>query len=334
MVSTSSSANLSLQYRNESRGSEVVAASVLFIVLGTVFTLLRAWARFLQVTPFLWGDVLVPIGLVFLIATSAVAIAAVEVGNFGRHTKVIWRYYPESLALNFQLLFYALPCLYCFAITFPKLAILNLYIHVCREPWMRWASYGITAITIISALVNLFTTIFQCTPIDQLWNPSPKGHCMNIGAHFQWASFPNIFTDVAILIVPIPMVLKLEVPMRLKVGVAVTFFTGSIGLVASIARFASFNRSTAADPFWDSVPAAIWTVAEPGIYLIAACLVTLKPLINYIFRESRIAPAFSKNSTSRTLSSQDEESRGVKMYSLPGIRGGTAVAPASRFSKM
>ena len=55
------------------------------------------------------------------------------------------------------------------------------------------------------------------------------------------------------------------------------------GLVTSIIRFTSFFTTDAVtDGTWASVNLMTWTVLEPGVYLIAACLPTYRPLLAYI----------------------------------------------------
>lgn len=52
------------------------------------------------------------------------------------------------------------------------------------------------------------------------------------------------------------------------------------GLVASILRFLTFyNTNSFNDGTYNAPELMIWTVAEPGIYLIAACLLTYRPLL-------------------------------------------------------
>lgn len=52
------------------------------------------------------------------------------------------------------------------------------------------------------------------------------------------------------------------------------------GIVASILRLAAFdNTSSFIDATWNAVELYIWTLAEPSIYLIAACLITYRPLL-------------------------------------------------------
>lgn len=46
-------------------------------------------------------------------------------------------------------------------------------------------------------------------------------------------------------------------------------------------RFVTFsNNNSFIDATWNAVELIIWTIAEPGIYLIAACLITLRPLLD------------------------------------------------------
>ncbi|KAF2731230.1 hypothetical protein EJ04DRAFT_499111 [Polyplosphaeria fusca] len=278
-ASSGSSTHFSVEYKNASRAEVLLGISALFIVLSTIFTGLRAWARRLHGGSWIWGDLLVPISLIFLIAMCAVTIATVKHGEFGRHADVVMLYAPDAMVLNLKIVNFVLPCLYCIAITLPKLAVLELYLGVFRERLAIWSCYAVAVITILTAIVNFFTTIFQCNPMDQMWNPVPDGGCMDVRALFRWGGFPNILTNVVMLLIPLSTVRHLQLDKKVKVGLIATFLTGLIGLAASITRFASLTHSTASDPLWHAVPAVIWTITEPAIYLIVACLVTFKPFL-------------------------------------------------------
>jgi hypothetical protein len=68
--------------------------------------------------------------------------------------------------------------------------------------------------------------------------------------------------------------------------------------VSSCVRFAIFFQGDAfKDPTWESVVLITWTVVEAGVYLIAACLPHLRPLILHVF--GRVATP-SKWSTARS----------------------------------
>jgi hypothetical protein len=54
------------------------------------------------------------------------------------------------------------------------------------------------------------------------------GHCVNINAWFRYSRIVNIVSDVIMLILPIPHVIRLQSTMRLKVGLLITFLLGSV----------------------------------------------------------------------------------------------------------
>ena len=72
------------------------------------------------------------------------------------------------------------------------------------------------------------------------------------------------------------------------------------GLVTSVVRFVEFNRPLT-DPMRTAVVLTIWTIVEPGMYTIAACLVALRPLLFHVRHHiplSVIFTGFSSNKDS------------------------------------
>jgi hypothetical protein len=137
--------------------------------------------------------------------------------------------HPEVIPTFFKILYITVPVAYCLAAALPKLAIADIYLGIFVERWSRWTTYATALVIVVNAIVNIPTTIWQCRPIAYLWDPSISGgHCNNIPVHFLYAGLPNIVTDVVMLLVPIPMIAKLRVSRKMKVGVAVTFLTGSM----------------------------------------------------------------------------------------------------------
>jgi hypothetical protein len=62
------------------------------------------------------------------------------------------------------------------------------------------------------AVSQIFVNAFSCIPLEAVWDHSIKGNCEPLSPHTMSAisSVGNIITDVIILILPIPMVLKLK----------------------------------------------------------------------------------------------------------------------------
>ncbi|KAM3065379.1 hypothetical protein ACMFMG_011497 [Clarireedia jacksonii] len=135
--------------------------------------------------------------------------------------------------------------------------------------------------------------IFQCWPVSSIWdleNKHPK--CINANAFQSWVALPIILTDMGMLAVPIPVIWKLHVPMRLKVGLTFEFLIGGFGLITSILRFSIFIKiNDTEDRTFIAPQLLVWTLLEPGCYLICACLLMCRPLLE-LLANSRIVQGF------------------------------------------
>lgn len=56
----------------------------------------------------------------------------------------------------------------------------------------------------------------------------PEGSCLNGGLLFRYGSLPNIATDVAMLIIPLPTIWKLQVSRLTRIGLFLTFALSSM----------------------------------------------------------------------------------------------------------
>lgn len=78
----------------------------------------------------------------------------------------------------------------------------------------------------------MLITIFQCQPVSDFWDrfsPAAKGpfHCgVNVNQFFDGNSIPNIITDAAILVLPIPFIWKLQLPKAQKLALTSIFILG------------------------------------------------------------------------------------------------------------
>ena len=76
--------------------------------------------------------------------------------------------------------------------------------------------------------------------------------------------------------------------------------------MVSIIRFASFfSRDAIRDGTFASADLMIWTVVEPGMYLIAACLVTFRPLLKLFKGKHNTDARRIRNNRSYRISNSD-----------------------------
>lgn len=73
---------------------------------------------------------------------------------------------------------------------------------------------------------SLSTTLAFCQPINYNWNKTISGSCGDIEEAELGAAGINMILDIVIVLLPLPLVWKLKMPIRKKIGISVTFALG------------------------------------------------------------------------------------------------------------
>lgn len=122
----------------------------------------------------------------------------------------------------------AIAFIYIFSVILPKLAVLSLYISIFNRHRASRITCYVTGFLMIGNCIGCAAAGFAvCTPLRKLWDPQVDGHCVNINAWFRYSRIVNIVSDVIMLVLPIPHVIRLQSTMRLKIGLLITFLLGS-----------------------------------------------------------------------------------------------------------
>ncbi|OCL04356.1 hypothetical protein AOQ84DRAFT_346335 [Glonium stellatum] len=310
---------------SENIGNQLQNAAIAFIVLDTLFVSLRYVARYISGVRVGVDDFIIPLALIFNIGLCGVSLAMVYNGGIGHH--LLWIASNDPAALTtFAKLQIPFTIVYALAVTFPKMAILGLYLRIFVEKSYRFASFGLIAILTSSCLAVVIVTCTQCTPISFLWDPTghPEGHCIDIDSFWRWGSFPNVITDLIMLLLPLPCIWKLQLSKKDKIGLAVTFATGSIGLITSIIRFTTFFETNGqADSTWTAVRLGSISIAEAGVYLIAACLPTYRSLFRSVRNRNGLSTAKGSRGTRQDTTPQlvSVQSKHSKVFGSGSLSG-------------
>jgi hypothetical protein len=125
---------------------------------------------------------------------------------------------------------------------FPKLAILYLYMKIFTTRTYRFAGYVIGAIIILTDVSANIAALAMCRPFAYFWDKSiPGGKCGDVLSLYRYICIPNLFTDCALLILPLPAISKLHIKTSVKVGILVTFLTGSMCVYPARAHCAHYS---------------------------------------------------------------------------------------------
>jgi hypothetical protein len=90
----------------------------------------------------------------------------------------------------------------------------------------RWALYVIAGVVIGYSVAITFALIFACRPIQKAWNAALEGSCIDRNGLYAATAVTNTVTDVALLIVPLPVVISLNMPTIQKIGLLFMFVIG------------------------------------------------------------------------------------------------------------
>jgi hypothetical protein len=88
--------------------------------------------------------------------------------------------------------------------------------------------YLMLALILGAAAWGVFGVIFLCSPIHSYWDLRVPGTCGSAEDHFFSTSVVGIFLDWAIWILPIPVVGRLMLPRRQKMGLLAVFGLGGM----------------------------------------------------------------------------------------------------------
>ncbi|OTA62869.1 hypothetical protein K449DRAFT_382173 [Hypoxylon sp. EC38] len=123
------------------------------------------------------------------------------------------------------------------AIFFARLSILLLYIRIffpigTPRSTFWWIIQIVIWLNLLYTISLILVTTLQCVPEHLPWGSS----CVNQWLILVLASVINIITDIAVLVIPIASILKLQVARKKKRAIWALFAFGVLAPVASIAR--------------------------------------------------------------------------------------------------
>lgn len=147
--------------------------------------------------------------------------ACVVRGGTGRHIADVD---TPHLVLKLILPFEAL---YGLTLMLVKLSVLRFYGRIfAPSRWFTWAVW-VTAAAVVCWMVSVvLETFLLCRPLAYNWDASVDGVCGNRNAVFVIAGITNMVTDFMVLIVPIPCILKLQMPVGQRIGLLLVFGMG------------------------------------------------------------------------------------------------------------
>ncbi|KAF2496863.1 hypothetical protein BU16DRAFT_537996 [Lophium mytilinum] len=212
---------------------------------------------------------------------------------------------------------------------FPGIAIFDcnvrslrrVYHRVNPNKWFRICVYIIAFIITAYSLATIFIVGAGCQPTD-----AANENCLNQLALRQ--AILNIATDFAMMVMPLPMLIKLQMPLPQKIVLGFVFMIGSSVVFTSIVRITyTMHLQNKPDITYYEATTCVWSSIELNFGVICNCLTVLKP-----FAKRHLPGLFSSLDASNSKSGshplsffcrfrskqRDPASSGFKLSSMNG----------------
>ena len=309
----------------QGRSRAVMAVTLVMICLSSIFVFFRMLSRSAIVKRISVDDYfmvlawLITVGLSFTVCYGAY-------NGLGRNEDQVPAAWQETL----EKADYAFTVLYQPALMATKTSILAFYLTLSTANRnFKWACYATLFVVNAGGLALTLFTVFQCTPVDALFKrpTPPNAHCTDILTIYLSSIPLNIITDLAILLLPIPVLTAMKLPKKQKIILLVTFGFGIFVAVVDVVRIVylqsaamtrveeiqkmsstdtgSTRDAEQTDSSWYLSLSFMWSAVEVNVGIMCACVPGLKPLV------ARFLPSMLRGSEDFTSMNGDSISSPV-----------------------
>ncbi|KAK1142861.1 hypothetical protein N8T08_007295 [Aspergillus melleus] len=240
------------------------------LVLSTLCMLVRSYTRFVVLRKMLLDDVVLTISWVFAVATQALLLYGYSGAGIGVHE---WDLHETEHIKSMQVLV-AGALLYAPAMGLSKLAVIALYYRFSelRSTW-KATIIGMAIFVTSYLLVIELLFLFGCRPIPKAWNEEIDGTCVNRTSIFMAGAVASVITDIILLVIPLPVVARLQMSMRKKAWVFLILLLGSLSVVTSALRISAIvPLYHSKDQTYLFGKVALWINVECSLVIICAAL--------------------------------------------------------------
>ncbi|KAI1214559.1 uncharacterized protein F4807DRAFT_466157 [Annulohypoxylon truncatum] len=309
------------------RPEHVVAAAVALSVVDIVSVALRFWARKIQRQPPKADDwLLIPATVV----TTGVGIAevyAVSKKGLGYRIEVPDGYKGSTSNLVTPQLILKSQIEWAYLLMLPialacmKASFLFFYMRVFaiqKSSVINKILIGFIVFVAAWCVAFFFAFLFECGhDFSRIWSSETEflTRCSYTLHLVLILCITDFITDLFIIFIPVPLVLRLNLSTSKKISVCLMFLLGGVTVVVSLIRFimmaGSFvgNFDITDDNILGVTACMYWGMVECGVGVFAACLPTIQFLFRKLIWEPAVSSSKSLFSSRSSRSSRASESK-------------------------
>ncbi|KAL8698201.1 MAG: hypothetical protein Q9201_006699 [Fulgogasparrea decipioides] len=276
----------------QNRGHEVLAVTIALFVTASFAVALRFISRAGIVRRISNDDYAMIAAWIISFGFSFSICYGTSVG-LGRHEEAIRP--EEQAALRKSEYAFSNPALMA-----TKTSICLFYLTLAKNrPIFKWATIATLVVVNLAGTALTLLNIFQCHPVSGGFQKSrsPNVKCIDIIALYLSSAPINIITDLALLLLPMPILTAMRLPRNEKIIVIVTFSFGFFVTAVDVVRIAYLQQASLSrvekgitsslanqgDFSWIASLSFMWSAIEVDVGIICACVPGIKPLAARVF---------------------------------------------------
>ncbi|GAM89991.1 hypothetical protein ANO11243_080310 [Dothideomycetidae sp. 11243] len=202
--------------------------AIAFTVLETIFVVLRFVSKKVGRIKYGGDDWLMGAALILCLGFNASALVMLRFPAQGHHIADIIKSTPQADIVTLAKFNVIAPILYPPAANVSRLAILVFYRRMLLKKTEWIALHVMMVVLVLKASMVMILAGVSCRPFAYTWDKTIHGTCLDTDRLYQIELAINVACDVCLLLLPLPMIWALHVNTITKIGVLITFLTGSI----------------------------------------------------------------------------------------------------------
>lgn len=298
--------------RMDNKQNNLRTLLIAMIIVPSIVIFIRFWSRaLLPISPtskvarkFWWDDWTALIAAVFNVAVCGIGLKLVSLG-MGKHIQLVD---SENFEPFFKLLWIEY-FIFDTGTAVAKSSALFFYARIFGSVncWFKWSLWAIHFMN-VGWLVGILSGVtFMCNPIQKAWKVHLPGTCLNTGILWLGSGISSLLIDILILLLPLPMLWRLQLRLTRKLQIIVVFICGYLVVVVSIGRLvtiAQAGTSLNIDPTYKISTPVLWLGSEIAISVISVSLPSLLFIAQRAYRDGAwsLISTRPRGSTSKLIS--------------------------------
>ncbi|KAK8036192.1 hypothetical protein PG993_008806 [Apiospora rasikravindrae] len=206
----------------------------------------------------------------------------------------------------FSKVIFSAPLIYTITVGAAKGTLCLFYRRINPARSFQLGVWILFVICVGSSAAVFFSLLFACKPFRANWDPllANTASCLDRPAIYVATAAIGVFTDVMLLIFPIPTVLGLKIKTKQKVALILFFVFGSITMITSVVRLILLLPSLSnPDQTYALTSGTLWICIEANLLIMCCCLPTLRKFFRHVapswIGESKDSSSAGGRSTSK-----------------------------------